>query len=861
MAHIYRAFYAPMLRMNAPNGMPTKVPFLFNNILKRILKDYRPEYLGIVFDPSGPTFRDKLFEKYKSQRQPMPDEMRVQLPYVKKLCQAMRMPILEMAGFEADDVIGTLAKKAAESDLEVLVVSNDKDMMQLVGRNVRTLRTGTGGSKADVIVDEKRVEEILGVPPERVIDVMALMGDTVDNIPGAKGIGEKGATELIQRYGTVENALAHADEVPNKRYREALQQQRDQVLLSKQLATISTDVPIEMNLAALEMKTPDIATLADLYRELGFNSLLRELGSEAFAAQAVETEAAGKRDYAEFARVEEFSEWLKKVPAKKTLAIWLVLDMNGRDSEGYGTRIKGIEVSSEAGEGRLIWVDEKEAAVKALEPVLKDPKRAKILHDPKLFQLLAGPTEKIEHATQLYSYLLRPTTGKHNFDEVMFRQFNVPVGGGAGERADGLQRLAPALRAQIEEKELDTPYEQIDLPLSEVLAEMERAGVRVDQQALAEMSQSMEKEVRRLEKEIWELAGVEFNCNSPTQLAEILFDKLNLEPAAKRGRPKSRSTAVEVLEELSARHPLPKKVIEYREFTKLKSTYVDSLPKLIHPVTGRLHTSYNQTGTATGRLSSSDPNLQNIPIRTELGREIRAAFVAEEGKILLSADYSQIELRIMAHFSKDPVLVEAFRNGEDIHARTAQEVFGVGPMGQTAEHRRAAKAINFGIIYGLSAFGLAQQLGIAQKEAAQFINAYFSRYRGVKEYLDRVLVETRKSGETKTLFGRIRPIPEINSPQVQLRNFAERTALNSPLQGTAADLIKLAMIAIAKRLKKEKLKAQMILQVHDELVFEAPPKEKTVLEDLVREEMEAVYKLEVPLGVEICTGPNWRDLE
>jgi DNA polymerase-1 len=861
MAHIYRAFYAPMLRMNAPSGMPTKVPFLFNNILKRILKDYRPEYLGIVFDPSGPTFRDKLFEKYKAQRQPMPDEMRLQMPYVKKLCEAMRMPILEVKGFEADDVIGTLAKKAAESDIEVLVVSNDKDMMQLVGGNVRTLRTGTGGAKADVIVDEKRVEEILGVPPDRVIDVMALMGDTVDNIPGAKGIGEKGATELIQKYGTVENALAHADEVPNKRYREALQQQREQVLLSKQLATISTDVPIEMDLAALEMKTPDIATLADLYRELGFNSLLRELGSEAFRAPAVETEAAGKRDYAEFANVEEFSEWLKKVPAKKMLAIWLVLDMNGRESEGYGTRIKGIEVSSEAGEGRLIWVDEKEAAVKALEPVLKDAKRAKILHDAKLFQLLTGPTEKIEHATQLYSYLLRPTTGKHNFDEVMFRQFNVPVGGGAGERADGLQRLAPALRTQVDEKKLEPAYENIDLPLSGVLADMERAGVRVDPQVLAEMSQSMEKEVRRLEKEIWELAGVEFNCNSPTQLAEILFDKLNLEPAAKRGRPKSRSTAVEILEELSSRHPLPKKVIEYREFTKLKSTYVDSLPKLIHPVTGRLHTSYNQTGTATGRLSSSDPNLQNIPIRTELGREIRAAFVAEEGKILLSADYSQIELRIMAHFSKDPVLVEAFRNGEDIHARTAQEVFGVGPMGQTAEHRRAAKAINFGIIYGLSAFGLAQQLGIAQKEAAQFINAYFSRYRGVKEYLDRVLVETRKSGETKTLFGRIRPMPEINSPQVQLRNFAERTALNSPLQGTAADLIKLAMIAIARRLQKEKLKAQMILQVHDELVFEAPPKEKTVLEDMVREEMEGVYRLEVPLAVEICTGPNWRDLE
>ena len=861
MAHIYRAFYAPMMRMNRADGMPTKVPFLFNNILKRILKDYQPEYLGIVFDPPGPTFRDKISEKYKAQREPMPDEMRVQLPYVKKLCEAMRLPILEMKGFEADDVIGTLAVHAAKSNVEVLIVSNDKDMMQLVGKNVRTLRTGSGGAKADVIVDEKRVQEILGVPPERVIDVMALMGDTVDNIPGAKGIGEKGATELIQKYGSVENALDHADEVSNKRYREALQQQREQVMMSKQLATITTDVPMELDLQALEIKKPDVAALADLYRELEFNSLLRELGSEAFAAAPAQSGEVEKRDYAEFAGAAEFREWLKSVPAKTPLAIWLSLDMAGRESEGFGTRVKGIEVSRKAGEGRLIWVDEKEEALKALEPVLKDAKRAKILHDAKLFQLLLGPVENIEHATQLYSYLLRPTTGKHNFEEVIFRQFNVPLGGGAGERADGMQRLTPALRAQIEEKKLDWVYKKIDLPLAGVLAEMERVGIRVDEKVLAAMSRSMEKEVRRLEKEIWELAGVEFNVNSPAQLGEILFDKLNLEPAAKRGRPKSRSTAVEVLEDLGARHPLPKKVIEYREFAKLKSTYVDALPKLIHPESKRLHTSFNQTGTATGRLSSSDPNLQNIPIRTEMGREIRAAFVAEPGKIMLAADYSQVELRIMAHFSKDPVLVEAFRNGEDIHARTAQEVFGVGPMAQTGEHRRAAKAINFGIIYGLSAFGLAQQLGIEQKEAAKFIAAYFERYRGVKEYLDRVLVETRKSGETRTLFGRVRPIPEITSPQAQLRNFAERTALNSPLQGTAADLIKLAMISIAQRLKKEKLQAQMILQVHDELLFEAPPKEEKALTKLVKEEMENVYQLEVPLVVEIGVGPNWRDLE
>ena len=862
MAHVYRAFYAPMMRMNAPNGMPTKVPFLFANILKRLLKDYKPEYLAIVFDPPGTTFRDKLFEKYKAQRQPMPDEMTQQLPYVRRLCEAMRMPIVEVQGYEADDVIGTLAVKGGQGGLEVLIVSNDKDMMQLVGDGVRTLRTGSGGAKADVIVDTEKVKEILGVAPERVVDLMSLMGDTVDNIPGAKGIGEKGAAELIQRYGLVENALDHAAEVPNKRYREALQQQREQVMMSKQLAKISTDVPIELTLEALKIQPPNGMALAELYRELGFTSLLKELGEAALKYPVKEEEGpAKKRDYAEFANVGEFREWLKKLPANKPLSVWLHLDAAGRESEGFGTKVKGIEVSSESGEGRLIWVDEKEEALKALEPALKDAKRAKVVHDPKVFQLMMGSMENIEHATQLYSYLLRPTTSKHGLADVMFRQFNVPIGGGAGEHADSLHRLAAALRPAVEEKELTDVYEKIELPLADVLAEMERAGVRVDPEALARLSDSMEREVRRLEKEIWELAGTEFNVNSPLQLAEILFDKLNLEVAAKRGRAKARSTAAEILEELSAKHPVPRKVIEYREVAKLKSTYVDSLPKLIHPQTGRVHTSISQTVAATGRLSSSDPNLQNIPIRTELGRQIRAAFVAEKGKILLSADYSQIELRVMAHFSKDPVLVEAFRSGEDIHARTAQEVFGVGPLAQTAEHRRAAKAINFGIIYGLSAFGLAQQINVPQKEAASFIAAYFERYRGVKAYLDRVLQQTRKTGETRTLFGRIRPIPEILSPQIQLRNFAERTALNSPLQGTAADLIKLAMIAIHKRLQEEKIEAQMILQVHDELLFEAPVKEKAALEKLVQEEMEGVYQLEVPLVVEVCAGPNWRDME
>jgi DNA polymerase I len=867
MAHIYRAFYAPMNRMNAPSGIPTKVPFLFANIVRRLLKDYQPEYVAIVFDTRQPTFRDKLFEQYKAQRPPMPDEMSVQLPYVRRLCEAMRLPILELDGYEADDVIGTMAKKAANK-LDVLVVSNDKDMMQLVNSGVRILRTGSGGAKADTIVDAAKVTEILGVPPEKVIDLMALLGDTVDNIPGAKGIGEKGATELIQKYGSVESALDHADEVTNKRYREALQQQREQVMMSKQLATIKEDVPLEVDLEKLQVRAADPAALAELYRELGFNSLLKELlasGASVEAGKASDesqsTRGGEKKDYAQFANVEEFKAHLKKLPARAELAVWLNLETGEREAEGFGTRVAGIEVSQKEGEGRAVWSDEKGEAMKALAATVQDAKRRKIVHDPKLFQLLAGGGEKIEHATQLYSYLLRPTTANHNFADVIFRQFNVPIGGGAGERADYLQRLAPVLRKEVEGQGLDGVYEKIDLPLAGVLAEMERTGILVDPDALAKMSHSMEKEVRRLEKEIWKLAGSEFNVNSPTQLAEILFDKLNLQPPVRRGKGKVRSTAADILEDMKEQHELPGKVIEYREIAKLKSTYVDALPKLIHPETKRLHTSFSQTGTATGRLSSSDPNLQNIPVRSELGREIRAAFVAQKGQILLSADYSQIELRIMAHFSKDPVLSEAFRNGEDIHARTAQEVFGVGPMAQTAEHRRAAKAINFGIIYGLSAFGLAQQLGIEQKEASQFISAYFTRYRGVKRYLDNVLVETRKTGVAKTLFGRIRPIPEINSPQVQLRNFAERTALNSPLQGTAADLIKMAMISIDARLKKEKLAAKMILQVHDELLFELPAKEKSKLEKLVKEEMEGVYKLTVPLVVEIGTGPNWRDLD
>ncbi len=876
MAHIYRAFYAPMVRMNTPAGVPTTVPFLFNNILRRILKDYQPDYVGIVFDTSKPTFRDKLFEEYKAHRPKMPDELSIQLPFVRKLCEALHLPILEWDGYEADDVLGALAKQSKKAGVDVVLVTNDKDMLQLVGEGVRVLRTGTGAAKSDVFVDEKKVEEILGVPPDKVIDVMALMGDSIDNIPGARdpndkpapgerrkpGIGEVGAREIILKFGSAEEALRRADEVKRASYREALQKNGKYVMLSKELSKIDSDVPIVLDLPNLQRREPDLQALAALYRELGFNSLLKELGSETVASTAPVSEMPVINvDYAQLTNATELREYLAKIPAKEPVAIWLNVEAGDRESEGFGTRIAAIEVSSRPGEGRAVWIDEKGEALATLQPLLANKKQPKIVHDAKLLHLLLGRMENVQHATQIYSYLLQPTTGNHNFTDVVMRQFNAMVGGGPGERADFLQRLGPALRGRIGDEQVSNVYEKIDLPLAPVLADMERTGIRIDPRALDVMSGTMEGELRRLEKDIWEMAGVEFNVNSPAQLAEILFDKLNLQPSARRGKVKGRSTAVEILEELSAKHPLPRKVIEYREISKLKSTYVDSLPRLVNRETGRLHTSYSQTNASTGRLSSSDPNLQNIPIRTELGREIRAAFVADEGKVLLSADYSQIELRVMAHFSQDPVLLEAFNSGQDIHARTAQEVFGVGPLMQTAEHRRAAKVINFGIIYGLSPFGLAQQLNIDTREASQFINAYFTKYRGVKAYLDKAVDETRATGVAKTLFGRIRPIPEINSAQFQLRNFAERTALNSPLQGTAADFIKLAMISIDQRLRDEGYNAKMILQVHDELVFEVPHKELEAVSKLVREEMEGVYKMAVPLLVEMCAGPNWRDLD
>jgi DNA polymerase I len=874
MGYIFRAFFAPMDRLQTSAGVPTKVPYLFATMMRRLLqsKDLRPDYLAVVFDYPAPTFRDKIFAQYKAQRPPMPDDLAIQVPFVRRYCEAMRFSVLEYPGYEADDVIGALAKQAAGEDLDVIIVTSDKDLMQLVGGRVRMLNP----AKGDLIIDEKKVEEIMGVPPGKVADVMALMGDSIDNIPGARdpndkpapgerrkaGIGDVGARQLIQEFGSAEAVLARAAEVKRSSYREALEKNADFVRLSKQLATIPTDAPVPLVLEKLKICEPDAAALRALYAELGFTSLLKDL--------AVSTPAPADdrvTDYAALDSPEALGTFFDAVPRGQEAAAWLALDSEDPDDEGFSTRVVGVEVSAKADAARSLANDGENHALAAMKEWLADPKRPKVVHDPKLFQLLAAPgaggdakaVAGIRHATILYSYLLRPTTANHAFAEVVLRQLNRTLSGAPGERADFLLRLAPLLRAEVEKQGLAELYEKIDLPLTGVLARMEAAGIGIDPRELEKISAKAQEEITAIEAMIYELAGCEFNVKSTQQLAEILFDKLNLQPP-RRSRTKVRSTAAEVLEELALIHELPKKILEHRELAKVKSTYADALPKLIHPVTSRLHTQLCQTGTATGRLSSSNPNLQNIPVRTALGREIRAAFVAPPGRLLLSADYSQIELRILAHVSEDAVLIDAFRNAEDIHSRTAQEVFGVGPMAQTPEHRRVAKVINFGVIYGLSAFGLAQELGIDTKEGAKFIAAYFERYSGVKKYLDAQIAEVRKTGFSKTLFGRTRQIPEINSPQPNLRNFAERTAMNNPMQGAAADLIKLAMIELDRRMAGE-FESRMILQVHDELLFEAPEKELPRLRKLVKEVMEGVHRLSVPLVVETKAGPNWRDMK
>ena len=885
MSFIFRAYHAMQRSrpMSTRSGLPTAAVFVFVNMIKKLRQDFQPRYFAAVFDVSGEVFRDERaramkplrkwnaktqsfdevsYEGYKANRAATPEDLKRQIPYIRRALEALRIPILEAEGFEADDVIGTLAREAAEQQHEVFIVSGDKDMMQLVTPAVKILNP----QKDNLILDPAKVVEVLGVPPEKVVDVMALRGDAVDNIPGAPGIGDKGSVELIQEFGSVEAVLDHASEVKRKSYRESLEQNRDAVLLSKELVTIDSHVPLALDLAAMQTQPPDLEACRELFTELEFTSMLRDLAPSETAPAVKLLEDPTPEQTAVFyaaARLHGFAFALDAAsPAPET-----------EDEAPQTLSLLDVAEAAEKQASFTVGLCADPATAlqlpltSELRAILEDAAAPKQTHDWKAalhlltaqgIQLHGAPAlREVVDDTMLLSYALNPTHSTQSLADVAARHSQpAPVTLAAG--ASAIRSLVPALKTEVENAGLQRIYE-MDLALAPVLFRMEQAGVRIDLGVLDGLSRRFADELTRVGEQIFSLAGRRFNINSPKQLGEVLFTELKLPAPAARSKSKSVSTAQNVLEYLAETNEVPRLVLEYRHLSKLKSTYIDALP-LLADADSRVHTTFQEAATATGRLSSINPNLQNIPIRTELGREIRAAFTAAPGTQLLSADYSQIELRLLAHFSGDPLLIRAYQNNEDIHALTASEVFGVPVEGMDKQTRNRAKAVNFGIVYGISPFGLAAQLGIPMSEAKTYIDRYFARYTGVKAFIEQTLEATRKTGSVRTLFGRVRPIPDIESRNPNQRGFAERTAINTPLQGTAADLIKLAMIALDRKLTERKLKTRMVLQVHDELLFEVPANEAAEVEALVRAEMEGVIKLKVPLVADLVFGPNWRDM-
>lgn len=903
MSFIFRAYHAMARQrsMSTRTGIPTSATYVFINMLRKLRADFAPQYLAAVYDVAAPTFRDEeasqltsirkwdassqsfqdvAYGGYKANRAEMPAELAQQLPYIRRALAAYRVPVLELPGFEADDLIGTLACKAAEAGHPVMVVSSDKDMLQLVEPRIWVLNP----PKDNLIADPAMVEQILGVPPERVVDVMALRGDAIDNIPGAPGVGEKGSVELIRQFGSVEAALDQAASITKKTYRESLLANRDVVLFSKRMATIDCHAPLTLDLAAMRLQVPDAAAARELFAELEFTSLVKDF------LPAMEV---GTTHYRQAASADDLADLLQGLAPGGALAVALPLpggsspaeEEDGADEDllpepstaqlSFSTtaadavdaaaQLHALAVSAAPNSALVVACDS--AAVKALRNALADPGVPKALHNYKAALTVLARTEPpftvagVRDDPALFSYLLDPTYSSHTLPEIALRRFNLKLTGDLAEAANITGRMSAALRSEIENRKLLRLYEEIDLPLVPVLARMEAAGVKLDCSVLAAMSRYLDGECNGKANEIWREADEHFNINSPKQLGRILFEKLALPKPLKYGKGRTISTAVDVLETLATHHAVPRLVLEYRQLSKLKSTYVDALPALLNSRTGRLHTTFDQTNTATGRLSSKNPNLQNIPNRSELGLQIRAAFIAEPGHVLLSADYSQIELRLLAHFSEDPLLLEAFQRGDDIHTNTASEVFSVPLAEVTSELRRRAKAINFGIPYGLSSFGLSQQLGIEPGEAKAYIDAYFARYQGVSAWLESIRQGARATQQVENLFGRVRPIPDINSSNANLRGAAERTAVNTPLQGTAADLIKVAMIRLDAEITARQLCSRMTLQVHDELVLEVPEGELDTIRPLVRQVMENAHPLRVPLLVDIKVGSNWRDME
>ncbi len=870
--YAYRAFFA-IPGLSNSKGIPTNAVYGFNNMLMKLQREMKPEYMAVVFDSKGPTFRSEAYEKYKANRPAMPDALQPQIPIIKELVRAYALPLLEKEGIEADDIIGTLAKLYEQKGFRVVIVSGDKDLLQLVSDRVIMIDT-----MKDKTFDAAGVREKFGVGPDRVVDLIGLMGDSTDNIPGVPGVGEKTALKLIREHGSLEGVLANADRIRHEKIRKALKEHADLARLSKELATVKTDAEIEFSVEEARLREPDREKLRQIFTDLEFSTLLQDLGAGPQWLQGRYTFVTGEDAFGLFLR--RFEE-----AGAITLGAELTTD------SPLEARVLGLAFSLEPGEAFYIPMAEGAGGstlegtkiLKRLSPVLSDGRIRKSGHDLKTVILALARAGIILRGsafdTMVASYILNPIKKSHALPDLTreFLRQEMPslrevVGGGARvvhpaeapaekladhacRKADAVSRLVTVLDERIREEGFRDLFHEVEMPLVEVLAAMERKGVLVDVKFLREMSEQFESLLSSSEERIYRLAGERFNIHSPKQLQVILFEKMGL-PRGRRTK-EGYSTDMEVLTNLAQSYELPAEILAYRSLAKLKSTYVDALPAMIHLETGRIHTSYNQTVTATGRLSSSNPNLQNIPVRTPEGRRIRQAFVAPEGSLIVSADYSQIELRILAHLSGDRALIDIFESGDDVHRRTAATVFGVFPEMVTAEMRRQAKVINFGILYGMSPFGLSRELGIPQTQAKQFIDEYFETFRGVRAYLDGVLEQARKEGFVTTLLNRRRNLPEIRSANTAVRQFAERTAINTPIQGTAADLIKIAMVNIARLLEKKKMTSAMIMQVHDELIFEVPLEEKETVTALIRREMEGVIRLRVPLQVGIAWGRNW----
>ncbi len=875
---LYRSFYA-IKRLSNSKGFPTNAIFGFLSILRKMVDKQQPDYLGIVFDTKGPTIRHQAFKEYKAHRKPMPDDLVIQIPVLKKILKALNIPILEKQKYEADDILGSLSRIIPSHNIHTIIVSTDKDLLQLVDKNTSVYNTSK-----EQLLNEAGVTELFGVRPSKIIDVLALWGDASDNIPGVPGIGEKTSKALINQFGSLDELLDNLDRVEKIGLREKIKENLDQLHLSRELVTIEKNLDMPFDPEAFTLSEPNYAVLIPLLQEMEFSSLLSEYVTKSDQKH---------KDYTIIWEYDQLKELVDKIKKAKRVA----LDTETDSPFPTQARLVGMSFAVENNKAYYLPLGHdypdvpaqmsKIRAFALLREILSNPKIKKIgqniKYDAIVLKREGLPVEGIELDTMVLSYLLEPNWGKHNLNRLSLSYLQVktiPYQDIAGKGRDAqtlnavdIQRVAPyacqdadlALRLsetlwpKVQDQKMESLYRQIELPLIPVLCDMEMQGIKIDSVALKNLSMELHEDLERLKTKIFNISGEEFNLNSPKQLATILFEKLKLPASRKTKITKGYSTSFSILQELSQNYPIAQHALEYRQLAKLKSTYADALPQLINHKTGRIHTSYNQTVAATGRLSSSDPNLQNIPVRGELGPRFRQAFIPAEGHFFLSADYSQIELRVLAHLSKDQALIDTFLRNQDVHQETANRVFGPTSSLFEDEQRRRAKIINFSMVYGAGAFSMAKELGTTTTEAQQFIDRYFEKYPNVRDFLERSVEEAKKKGYSETLFGRRRQVPELLQNDRTTQQAGRRIALNTPIQGTAADLIKKAMIDVWEELRLNSLKSKMLLQVHDELVFEVPDDEQAIMDKLVKKKMEEVFPLEVPLKVHLGWGINWAE--